>query len=103
MRSVQGPIDEALEWLTILITPPELAGGSMQAAELELIRDQQRQAVDGRFDDDVLVNLTRSGWLRQDVQVRGAYISTVGLRARLDHPELAMLNVPAGAVDWIAC
>jgi hypothetical protein len=91
----EGPPD----WLRIQITPPTLAGGSLQAAELELLAEQQRSA-EGRLDDEALDGLAESGWLRQDVQTRGSYLSTSGLRAELDHPELILLNVPSGAVGW---
>ena len=94
-RFADGPPD----WLRIQITPPTLAGGSLQAAELELLAEQQR-AAEGRLDEDALAGLAETGWLRQDVQTRGSYLSTSGLRAQLDHPELGILNVASGLVGW---
>lgn len=94
-RFAEGPPD----WLRIQATPPALAAGSLQAAELELIADQNRRG-EGMLDEEALEGLAESGWLRQDVQARGSYLSTSGLRANLDHPDLVMLNVPSGAVAW---
>jgi hypothetical protein len=92
----------APDWLRINVTSPALAPGTMQEAELKLIGDQLRRGPDGVLDDDSLKGLATSGWLRQDVQARGAYLSTTGLRDRLEHPELVMLNVPSSAVGWAA-
>ncbi|MGI8461631.1 MAG: hypothetical protein ACR2OC_08375 [Solirubrobacterales bacterium] len=92
----------APDWLRIQVTPPTLAAGSQQAAELELLGEQQRRGIEGVFDSEALDGLAASGWLRQDVQARGSYLSTSGLRATHDHPELVMLNVPSAAVGWAA-
>ena len=91
---------DAPDWLRIQATPPTLAAGTLPAAELELLSEQQRSGVEGVFDDDAVAGLAESGWLRQDVHVRGTYLSTSGLRRRLDHPELLMLNVPSALVAW---
>ena len=92
----------APDWLRINVTSPALAPGTMQEAELQMIGDQQRRDPGGLLDDDALEGLATTGWLRQDVQARGAYLSTNGLRTRLEHPELVMLNVPSAAVGWAA-
>jgi hypothetical protein len=96
---IDGFADGPPDWLRIQITPPTLAAGSLQAAELGLLAEQQLSG-GGRLDDEALAGLAESGWLRQDVQTRGSYLSTAGLRAELDHPELIFLNVPSGAVGW---
>ena len=92
----------APDWLRINVTSPALAPGTMQEAELKLIGEQLRRGGGGVLDEDALAGLATSGWLRQDVHARGAYISTNGLRHRLDHPELVMLNVPSSAIGWAA-
>ena len=90
------------DWLRIQVTPPSLAAGTLQAAELELLGEQQRRARGGALEDEAITGLAESGWLRQDVQTRGAYLSTSGFRSRLDQPELVMLNVPSAAIGWAA-
>ena len=92
----------APDWLRINVTSPALAPGTMQEAELKMIGEQQSRGPSGILDGDALAGLATSGWLRQDVQARGAYLSTNGLRHRLDHPELVMLNVPSSAIGWAA-
>ena len=92
----------APDWLRINVTSPALAPGTMQEAELAMIGEQQRRGPGGRLDDDALEGLASNGWLRQDTQARGAFMSTNGLRHRLEHPELVMLNVPSSAIGWAA-
>jgi hypothetical protein len=95
-------IQATLDWLRIQVTPAGLAAGTIQAAEAKQLAERQQLSDDGGLDPDTLAELARTGWMRQDVQLRGAYASTSGLRDRLDHPELVMLNLPSGAVAW-AC
>ncbi len=92
----------APDWLRINVTSPALAPGTMQEAELKMLGEQQSRDPAGILPDEALEGLATTGWLRQDVQSRGAYLSTNGLRARLDHPELVMLNVPSSAIGWAA-
>ena len=92
----------APDWLRINVTSPALAPGTMQEAELKMLGEQLRRGPDGVLDDDVLAGLATTGWMRQDLQARGAYLSTSGLRRRLEHPELVMLNVPSAAIGWAA-
>jgi hypothetical protein len=95
-------IGTAPDWLQIQMTPPSLAAGSIQAAELQLLGEQLSRDPEVRLDADSLAGLAESGWLRQDVHARGAYLSTRGVWSRLEHPELVVLNVPSGAVQWAA-
>ena len=100
---LQRELDQiAPDWLRINVTSPALAPGTMQEAELKMIGEQQSREPRGVLPDEALEGLATSGWLRQDVQARGAFLSTNGLRSRLDHPELVMLNVPSSAVGWAA-
>jgi hypothetical protein len=106
MASEEIERDEALwesglvpDWLRIQSTPPTLAPGSIQFAEVLLVSQKQAEG-GGVLDDEALAGLAESGWLRQDVQVRGFYVSTFGLQSRRDHPELVMMNVPSGAMGW---
>ncbi len=91
-------LPETVQWLKVIATTPDLAPGTMAAAELDLLSSQEPE--DGAFSDEVVADLAASPWLRQDVHARGSYLSTLGLRERCDHPELVMLNVPSGAIDW---
>jgi len=87
--------------IQILYTPAELAPDRAQGLELHRI---QASLTHGKVDPGILVELQSSGWLSQDRQTRGAYLSTTGLREH-DHLELAILNVPsifaAAAIDLL--
>jgi hypothetical protein len=83
-------IGTAPDWLQIQMTPPSLADGSIQAAELRLLGEQLSRDPEVRLDASSLAGLAESGSLRQDVHARGAYLSTRGLWARLEHPELVL-------------
>jgi hypothetical protein len=81
--------------VTIRVTPATLAKDTAAADELAWIIDCQQQNEQGLLDQQSLAELASSGWLKQDDQRRGAFLSTYGLREKHNHPELAMLNVPS--------
>jgi hypothetical protein len=83
--------------VTIRYTPPGLAAGHSQREELDWISE----AVDehGRLSAQTRAELRSSGWLSQDEQRRGGYLSTLGLRERCSHPELVILNVPGAFAE----
>ena len=78
--------------LEILYTPASLAGNHEAGLELEVLE----MAGAGRkgFDSEMVAMLRGGGWFNGDSWRRGGYLTTRGLRAVDDHPELALINVP---------
>ena len=81
--------------IQIRYTPAQLAAASEAEAELSWLADIRSRDPHGRLDAGVVAELRSTGWLRQDGQRRGGYLSTHGLAEALDHPELVLENVPS--------
>lgn len=78
--------------LEILYTSATAAGNHDAGIECEFLG----MAAEGRkrFDDGLVDSLRGGAWLNGDSWRRGGYLTTHGLRAADDHPELALINVP---------
>ena len=78
--------------LEILYTPTTLAGNHDAGLELEVL--ELAAAGQKALDGEIVAMLRGGGWFNGDQWRRGGYMTTRGLRAVDDHPELALINVP---------
>ena len=89
----------AAERIRIRFTPAHLAPHTEQDAEIAWLADPLSRDRSGRLSAGTVAELASTGWFRQDGQRRGGYLSTIGLEAELDHPELVIENVPGALVE----